>query len=128
MMQSKHYGLAVVAVLILATTGPRQSKAEPLPTVVGACSVTKVKEIAYRLGTPDSGSAISYVNGGVQISYEIIPQIHRSRVGDKVTLCLVSLPENCPPRDDRGKIYRAINLRTGESWQAPDSQHMCGGA
>jgi hypothetical protein len=64
----------------------------------------------------------------VQISYEIIPQIHRPRVGDKVTLCLVSLPENCSPGDDRGKIYRAINLRTGGSWQAPDSQHMCGGA
>jgi hypothetical protein len=60
-MQSKYCGLAVVAVLILATTGPRQSKAEPLPMVVGACSVTKVKEIAYRLGTPDSGSTISYV-------------------------------------------------------------------
>jgi hypothetical protein len=50
------------------------------------------------------------------------------RSGDKVKLCLVSLPEDCPPGDDRGKIYRATNLRTGESWEAPDSQHSCGGA
>ena len=26
------------------------------------------------------------------------------------------------------KVYRATNLRTGESWEAPDSQHSCGGA
>ena len=66
--------------------------------------------------------------GLIQISYDVIAEIHRSRVGDKVKLCLVSVPENCPPDDDRGKVYRATNLRTGESWQAPDSQHSCGGA
>jgi hypothetical protein len=58
----------------------------------------------------------------------VIAAIHRSRPGDKAKVCLVSIPKNCPPNDDRGKVYRATNLRTGESWEAPDSQHSCGGA
>ena len=102
--------------------------ADPLPTEIGACSDTTIAEIGYRLGEPDTGSAISYANGGVQISYDTIPEIHHSQVGDAVKLCLVSLPEDCPPGDDRGKIYSATNLRSGEAWEAPDSQHSCGGA
>jgi len=43
-------------------------------------------------------------------------------------LCLVSIPAGCPRGDVRGRIYRATNLRTGETWQAPDSEHSCGGA
>jgi hypothetical protein len=71
----------------------------------------------YRLSArrPGTGSAISFDNGGVQVSYDNIPAIHRSQIGDAVKLCLVSVPEDCPPNDDRGKIYR-----TGESWEAPD--------
>ena len=65
-------------------------------------------------------NAISYANGGGQVSYDTIPEIHRSRVGDPVRLCLVSIPEDCPPGDDRGKVYSATNLRTGESWEAPE--------
>jgi hypothetical protein len=49
-------------------------------------------------------------------------------VGDKVELCLVALPEDCPPGDDRGKLYAATNERTGESWEMLDAVHMCGGA
>jgi hypothetical protein len=106
----------------------QQAKAEDLPPEIGACSETTIEDIGYRLGDPDSGSAISYANGGGQVSYDTIPEIHRSRVGDPVRLCLVSIPEDCPPGDDRGKVYSATNLRTGESWEAPDSQHSCGGA
>jgi hypothetical protein len=113
----------------LSTVAPvHQGNADPLPTEIGACSETTISDIGYRLGDPGSGSAISYANGGVQISYDTIPEIHRSRIGDTVKLCLVSLPEDCPPGDDRGKIYSATNLRTGETWEAPDSQHSCGGA
>jgi hypothetical protein len=125
-MRRRLIGAAIFALLSVALVS--QGKAEPLPTEIGACSATTITEIGYRLGDPDTGSAISYANGGVQISYDTIPEIHRSRVGDPVRLCLVSLPEDCPPGDDRGKIYSATNLRTGESWQAPDSQHSCGGA
>lgn len=124
-------GLALrvmVLAILLMTAALRQARAEELPTEIGACSETTIEDIGYRLGDPDSGSAISYANGGGQVSYDTIPEIHRSRVGDPVRLCLVSIPEDCPPGDDRGKVYSATNLRTGESWEAPDSQHSCGGA
>ena len=119
---------AILAFLALVPAEWQQAKAEDLPTEIGACSETTIEDIGYRLGDPDSGSAISYANGGGQVSYDTIPEIHRSRVGDPVRLCLVSIPEDCPPGDDRGKVYSATNLRTGESWEAPDSQHSCGGA
>jgi len=125
-MRPSLVGAAVFAFLSVAPVP--QAKADPLPTKIGACSTTTITDIGYRLDTPDSGSAIAYANGGGQVSYDTIPEIHRSRIGDKVKLCLISLPENCPPGDDRGKVYRATNLRTGDSWEAPDSQHSCGGA
>jgi hypothetical protein len=120
--------LAILAFLALVPAEWQQAKAEDLPTEIGACSETTIENIGYRLGDPDSGSAISYANGGGQVFYDTIPEIHRSRVGDPVRLCLVSIPEDCPPGDDRGKVYSATNLRTSESWEAPDSQHSCGGA
>jgi len=119
--------LTLFAFLMLSSAA-RPVRAEELPTEIGQCSETTIADIGYRLGDPDSGSAISYANGGGQVSYDTIPEIHRSRVGDPVRLCLVSIPEECPPGDDRGKVYSATNLRTGESWEAPDSQHSCGGA
>jgi hypothetical protein len=120
--------VVVRALLGLGFVRLDQARAEALPAEVGECSETTIEDIGYRLGDPDSGSAISYANGGVQVSYDTIPEIHRCRAGDEVKLCLVSVPEDCPPGDDRGKVYSATNLRTGESWKAPDSQHSCGGA
>ncbi|MGE5261151.1 MAG: hypothetical protein ACM3MH_09790 [Actinomycetota bacterium] len=117
--------LPLMSLLVMSSFAAR---AEELPTEVGACSETTITDIGYRLGDPDSGSAISYANGGVQVSYDTIPEINHSEIGDPVKLCLVGVPEDCPPGDDRGKVYSATNLRTGESWEAPDSQHSCGGA
>lgn len=101
---------------------------DTLPAKIGACGETTIKEIGTRLGTPDSGTVVQYANGLIQISYETIAPATRSKAGDKVNVCLVGIPKNCPPGDDRGKIYKATNLRTNESWEAPDSQHSCGGA
>lgn len=99
-----------------------------MPNLIGQCTETKIKETGYRLGNPESGSVVQFDNGGTQISYDDIPEIDRSSVGDPVKLCLISIPKECPPGDDRGKVYRATNLRTGDIWEAPDSQHSCGGA
>ena len=88
-----------------------------------------MKEVRSRLeGSPQSGSAILYANGGAQVSYDVVRGIRRSRPGDRVRLCLVSKPQGCPPGDDRGRVYRARNLRTGDAWELPNSQHSCGGA
>jgi hypothetical protein len=100
-----------------------------VPANVGDCVQTTVQQVGTRLeGTPGSGSAISYANGASQVSYDQVPGIDSSQAGDAVKLCLVSLPQNCPPGDDRGKIYSGTNLRTGQTWSEPDSEHSCGGA
>jgi hypothetical protein len=116
---------AILALGLICAT----AQAAPLPSRAGACSETTIARIGHRLeGMPDSGSAIRYANGGVQVSYDTIAAIHRSRPRDRVRLCLIFIPKDCPKGDDRGRIYRATNLRTGESWEAPDAQHSCGGA
>ncbi len=105
------------------------------PAKVGQCVSTQIAKIGTRLvdgitgeSFPDSGSQIEYMNGVSQVSYETIPEIERSHINDPITLCLISLPQNCPPGDNRGKQYSAKNMRTGETWTLSDSQHGCGGA
>jgi hypothetical protein len=111
------------------TSTPAAVTAASPPTTIGECAETTVTETGPRLeGVPDSGSTVVYANGASQVSYDLIDGISHSQAGDTVNLCLVSIPENCPPGDDRGRVYTATNARTGESWTAPDSQHMCGGA
>ena len=107
-----------------------------LPKEVGECVMTSIVKIGNRFGEPigasegenEMGSAVSYANGGYQVSYDWVAALAHARIGDRVRMCLVSLPRDCPPGDDRGRYYKTTNLRTGESWELPDSQHMCGGA
>lgn len=103
--------------------------AGPLPTRVGQCTTTTIKLLGSRLeGVPDSGDAVQYANGGVGVSYDKVPGLRPSRRGDRVKLCLTSIPTDCPKGDDRGRTYKATNLRTHKSWELPDAEHMCGGA
>ncbi len=100
-----------------------------LPAKVGQCTMTTIKDIGTRLeGMPGSGDAVTYANGGYQVSYDTIAGLKGAKAGDRVKLCLTSLPENCPKGDDRGKTYKATDLRTHKSWEASDSEHSCGGA
>jgi uncharacterized protein len=110
----------------------RSGAAQPpaaLPRAVGACSLTRIAQVGTRLdGAPGSGSAVNEVNQAYQVSYDQIPAIDRSRPGDPALVCLISLPQHCPPGDDRGRIYGVANLRTLGAWAEPDSEHSCGGA
>jgi hypothetical protein len=104
-----------------------------VPTKVGQCVDTTVKSVETRLEdgdkpVPGSGSAISFANGGYQVSYEQMPAVDSSRAGDPIRLCLAAIPQGCPPGDNRGREYKATNLRTQKSWRLPDSEHSCGGA
>jgi uncharacterized protein len=104
-----------------------------LPTRIGQCVETAIATITSRYqadinADPDDGSAVSFENGGAQVSYEKEKPIIHSEVGDRVLMCLVSIPQDCPPGDDRGRVYTTTNQRTHESWTLPDSQHSCGGA
>jgi hypothetical protein len=118
-------GLSALVVAMVASS----ALAAPLPQRIGQCSETAIKEVSYRLeGAPDSGSAVIFGNGGYQVSYDMHAEITRSRRGDPVRMCLVEIPRDCPRGDTRGRIYKTTNLRTGESWELPDSPHSCGGA
>ncbi len=118
---------SVVALGCIVTGGP--ARAQTLPTRVGDCVNTTIKSVETRLeNTPGSGSAVSFANGGYQVGYDTVQAVEQSRRGDPVRMCLVSIPKNCPKGDDRGRVYRTTNLRTHQSWNLPDSEHMCGGA
>ncbi|MBV8889443.1 MAG: hypothetical protein JO305_07220 [Alphaproteobacteria bacterium] len=127
---------SAAAVLAVAGTGfADPAAADPLPTRVGQCTQTTIARIGFRLSDattgrsdPSSGSAVNFANGGYQVSYDTVPPIAHSRAGDPVSMCLVSIPEGCPPGDNRGREYKTTNLRTRESWTLPDSEHSCGGA
>ena len=123
----------VLAVASLAVLLPVHAQAAPLPKKVGRCAQTTVRAVLTRLednGQPvkDSGSAVQFANGGYQVSYDTVPAIDRSRRGDPVNMCLVSLPSRCPKGDNHGKVYRTTNMRTKRSWTLPDAEHLCGGA
>jgi hypothetical protein len=123
-----------IALAIAAPALAVPAVAEPMPKHVGDCAKTKVARVETRLidgaGKPvaGSGSAIDFVNGGYQVSYDQVAAIDASRPGDPAEVCLVSVPKGCPKGDHRGKIYKATNLRTHGEWTLPDAEHSCGGA
>jgi hypothetical protein len=106
-----------------------------LPQVVGTCTFTSVAKLERRSQegpngppVPGSGSAVVFADSGHQVSYDELDAIDRSRVGDRVMLCLVSIPRHCPPGDPRRRIDTTTYLRTLESWTLPDAEHACAGA
>jgi hypothetical protein len=137
------YFAKIATCLILSNCGPKSAShtetvapvqsatanSTAKPSHIGDCVQTSVASVGSRLeGAPERGSSIQYTNGMNQVEYDVLPGIAHSRVGDGVRVCLVSVPQNCPPGDDRGRIYSGTNQRTGETWSAPDSEHSCGGA
>ena len=129
---------ALLGLLAQSVDAPAQRhgvRSQRIPTRVGACARTTIRQVTQRLEDgvthrviPGSGSVVVFANGLYQVSYEQVRAVNRSRRGDPVITCLVELPQDCPPGDDRGKVYRTTNLRTHQSWTLPDSQHSCGGA
>ena len=123
----------VVAVLLLAAASNVHAAPGRLPRAVGECVATRIKTVGSRLvdgdtPVPDSGSAVTFTNGGYQVSYDTVAPIEQSRPGDPVRMCLLALPRHCPPGDTRGRLYRTTNLRTHKFWVLRDAEHMCGGA
>ena len=107
----------------------------------GECMLTTVAELGPRLCEPDangkcpdnlpfddSGDSITATSGVYGVNYDRVPALEKSKLGDKLLLCLNSIPTNCPKGDDRGYWWNWKNLRTGGIWKLPDAQHMCGGA
>jgi hypothetical protein len=140
-METGQMKRAIIYAAIALTVAPATAK-EPYEKRLRrpVCEATSIKEITARLGEEvggkieyedpkEVGSAVTYENGIYGVSYEYVPALSRdSRVGDPIKLCLVSQYVNCPKGDDRGKTYKAVNLRTRGKWTLPDSEHRCGGA
>ena len=67
--------------VILFSTGI--AAADPLPTQIGQCTSTTIKDVTTRLqdGTsnkpiPGSGSAVDFANGGYQVSLQLVKEGH----------------------------------------------------
>ncbi len=135
-MKSTRLAFAALTLLLPTTTLPAYAVigiTGPGLTKIGQCVSTTIKTVSGRLtekmGPDDGGDQVAYADGTYGVSYDVrIPALHTARAGDKVKLCLTTLPMSCPPGDDRGKTYRATDVRTHKAWELPDSEHMCGGA
>jgi hypothetical protein len=130
------------------TALPKRTKAWKALGKIGACAETTITKIADRFDEPlsptpfkpgekrdkdgepkmDQGTYVQYQNGAEQIHAEWNAGVAHSRLADPVRLCTVWKPKKCPPGDDRGRIYKATNLRTKKTWQMSESWHSCGGA
>ncbi|WP_457492251.1 hypothetical protein [Tardiphaga sp. P5_C7] len=116
-----------------ATEVAAEKPSTNLPKRIGSCVETTITKMTDRFGKPlgsasTSGTIVYFANGGHQVSYDTENSIVRSKLGDRVSMCLKSIPKGCPPGDERGKIFNTRNLRTDEAWTLPDEQHSCGGA
>lgn len=65
MTPSFPFRMVIFACLAVVPIALQQAAAAALLAEIGGCSATTITEIGYRLGEPDTGSAISYANGGV---------------------------------------------------------------
>jgi hypothetical protein len=106
-----------------------------LPRKVGECADTTITAITDRYGEDisprgkkgtDPGTIVRFSNSGVQVSLRRENSIVHSQIFDKVNMCLVEVPKECPG-DLRGRIYRTTNLRTREVWSLANDIKNCGG-
>jgi hypothetical protein len=114
---------------------PNTERISKLPRKVGECFETTITSITDRYGEDlparprkgnDPGTIVRFSNSGVQVSLRRENSIVRSQIFDKVNMCLVEVPKECPG-DLRGRIYRTTNLRTKESWSLANDITNCGG-
>jgi hypothetical protein len=115
---------------------PRTSVADKPPTRLHECVKTKITGIHPRgwakgakgAGPDDyqSGTIIEYSNGVAGVSYDIEETIiNTAAVGDSVSLCLVAIPDYCPPGNQLGWVYEGTDQRTGLKWALSNSAHGC---
>lgn len=114
-----------------------------LPTPIAECIETEIVDKIYRLWDPKDPKLPKREDA---IGKEIVLKLPNKMflytehfgdtflasanfaAGNPVQLCLVALPTDCPPGDDRGKRYSLLDRRTGFSGIYVDAWHLCGGA
>jgi hypothetical protein len=138
----RSYISALVAFGLLVFTSTPSFAALP-PKLVGTCADSFVQAKRFRMvpspGDPDyqrtSDDFGKEVNIGLTNGIGIYAGDGDSFMlssnfasGHKIKVCLESLPQNCPPGDNRGKKYSFYDYRTGTRVVGYDSWHLCGGA
>lgn len=107
---------------------------QPMPEKIGQCAVTTIEQRATRFGESldtaeaGAGTSVTFANGGYQVDYSTNDAIYVSEEGQRVVICLMQIPRDCPKGDDRGRLYLTYNTVTQNNWALSDSQHSCGGA
>jgi hypothetical protein len=113
---------------------PGTERISQLPAKVGECFDTTITAITDRYGEDipprpkrgaDPGTIVRFSNSGVQVSLKRENAIVHSQIFDKVNMCLVEVPKECPG-DLRGRVYRTTNLRTKETWSLANDIKSCG--
>jgi uncharacterized protein len=105
-----------------------------IPASPGQCMQTRIASITTRFGEPidydnaDQGTAVTFRGDLSQVSYEREEALAQAKSGDRVVLCLMSIPHDCPKGDLRGRLYLGYDVDAKVQWVLPDSQHLCGGA
>lgn len=101
-------------------------------SVIGSCYDSEVRNVRFRLessldGTLDrnSGSAIEFRDGLYLVGYESVPGVHRSKIGDRVHICLVARERDCEPGFEATRTYRVRNSRTQETFTMSNSTKAC---
>ncbi len=128
-----------------ATPAARPTQSAAIPVRIGDCVTTQIEDKSTRFAeaTPGDTGGEMYVSltNSVGLYLTNIPHLpananpdaYMARTrdfaqGDTIRLCLISLPEDCPPGDDRGKSYSVTNLKNQLSFIGIDAWHTCGGA
>src|SRR6266702_747029 len=110
----------------LTPTGELSAAPATRSEKVGQCVETTVSRVGYRLeGASESGTSVTFATGFGLVSYDHVPEAAASKPGDAVTLCLTSIPSDCPSGDDRGRTYTVTNKRTNRKFSMMNSQHSC---
>jgi uncharacterized protein len=130
----------------LAEIPVEQSAKTPknFPKKVGECVDSLIEDKTTRFEGAIAGEAggevsISFQNGIILYITKVdaLPSENADKYmystkdfakGDRVKLCLTELPKDCPPGDDRGKIYSVQNYKNKKTFSGVDAWHMCGGA
>lgn len=131
------FGTGIIVIITIP------SSAAPPPKSVGSCTDSFVQSKKFRMvpspGDPDYSRNSN--DFGKEVAIRLTNRIGiysgdgddfilstNFATGHKVKVCLESLPQNCPPGDNRGKRYSFYDYLTGARVVGADSWHMCGGA
>jgi hypothetical protein len=130
--------------LALLVIDVQPSRADEPPAIPYRCEESIVTEKGYYFeNNPQSGVYTDFNSKlGVETfknqSARVVDRNARlnsvmdlQKVGDKVQVCLISLPDagDCDlKKDPRGRIYRVYNYRLKSAYSGFNANHSCGGA